>query len=66
LQEWEREFPGRVETIFTALRNVVPSHLADTNAFDFAGLSNTSAIADKKMLAELSGEEWLEQEISAS
>jgi len=38
LQDWEREFPGRSETIFSSLRNVVPAHLADTQAFDFIGL----------------------------
>ena len=38
LAEWEREFPGRTESIFSALRNVEPAHLADPRQFDFAGL----------------------------
>jgi tRNA 2-thiocytidine biosynthesis protein TtcA len=38
LADWEREFPGRTESIFSALRNVEPAHLADTRRFDFAGL----------------------------
>ncbi|HEY0767608.1 MAG TPA: tRNA 2-thiocytidine(32) synthetase TtcA [Steroidobacteraceae bacterium] len=38
LAAWEREFPGRTESIFSALRNVEPEHLADTRRFDFAGL----------------------------
>ncbi|WP_037585900.1 tRNA 2-thiocytidine(32) synthetase TtcA [Stenoxybacter acetivorans] len=38
LQEWDKQFPGRVETMFTALQNVIPSHLADTDLFDFADL----------------------------
>jgi tRNA 2-thiocytidine biosynthesis protein TtcA len=38
LAEWEREHPGRTESLLTALRNVEPAHLADTNLFDFAGL----------------------------
>jgi tRNA 2-thiocytidine biosynthesis protein TtcA len=38
LAGWEREFPGRVQNIFAALRNVVPTHLADTRLHDFAGL----------------------------
>lgn len=38
LAEWEREHPGRVETIFSSLRNVEPDHLADPKLFDFAGL----------------------------
>ena len=32
------QYPGRTETIFSALCNVTPSHLADPAAFDFAGL----------------------------
>jgi tRNA 2-thiocytidine biosynthesis protein TtcA len=38
LQAWEREYPGRTESIFLALRSVEPSHLADTSLFDFAAL----------------------------
>ena len=38
LADWEREFPGRTETIFSAMRNVAMSHLADPTSFDFAGL----------------------------
>jgi tRNA 2-thiocytidine biosynthesis protein TtcA len=38
LADWEREYPGRTETIFSALGNVAPSHLADPAAFDFGGL----------------------------
>lgn len=38
LRQWERQFPGRVENIFAAMRNVAPSHLADTTLFDFVGL----------------------------
>ena len=41
LAEWERRFPGRVETIFRALANGVPSHLLDRSLFDFAGLAPT-------------------------
>ncbi len=38
LREWENRFPGRIESIFRAIQNVSPSHLADTGLFDFAGL----------------------------
>ena len=58
LQEWERDYPGRTETIFSALRNVTPSHLADVAAFDFAALRVAQAPA-----AVMDGEEWFEQEI---
>ena len=39
LREWEREFPGRTETIFKSLNNVSPSQLADRALFDFETLS---------------------------
>ena len=38
LQQWDKQHPGRIESMFSALQNVVPSHLADTELFDFAGL----------------------------
>ena len=38
LAAWEREFPGRTESIFSALRNVETAHLADPKNFDFKGL----------------------------
>ena len=38
LASWERENPGRVDTIFAAISNVAPSQLADTELFDFASL----------------------------
>ena len=41
LADWDRRFPGRIETMARALRNVVPSHLADPALHDFAGLVAT-------------------------
>ena len=41
LREWEKQYPGRTETMFTALQNVVPSHLMDANLFDFKGVKAT-------------------------
>ena len=38
LAEWEKEYPGRTESIFSALRNVETAHLADPRRFDFTGL----------------------------
>ncbi len=38
LREWEQRYPGRTEAIFSSLRNVVPSHLADTALFDFGSV----------------------------
>jgi len=45
LADWEREYPGRTETIFSALRNVSLSQLADPAAFDFAGLDALRRLA---------------------
>lgn len=41
LREWDKKHPGRVESIFSSLANVVPSHLLDRSQFDFAGLKIT-------------------------
>ena len=38
LQTWDRQFPGRLESIFTGLKNIAPSQLADTELFDFVNL----------------------------
>ena len=41
LKEWEKQYPGRAETMFTALKNVVPSHLMDSKLHDFKNLKTT-------------------------
>ena len=41
LRDWEKRFPGRVESVFSSLTRVVPSHLMDRGLFDFAGLAPT-------------------------
>ena len=38
LNEWERRTPGRKQVIFRSLMNTRPSHLLDTNLFDFVNL----------------------------
>ena len=47
LAEWEREYPGRTEAIFSSLRNVVPSHLADVGLHDFAALAPGTGAPDE-------------------
>ena len=44
LAEWDAEHPGRIESIFTAMQNVVPSHLADADLFDFKNLQTGEVI----------------------
>ena len=41
LREWEKKFPGRVETMLNAIGNVKPSHLLDRGVFDFAAVVAT-------------------------
>ena len=50
LLEWEREFPGRTESIASALRNVELEHLGDPRHFDFAGLDarRTAAMSERE------------------
>ena len=38
LKQWEKQFPGRIETIFRSLQHVAPSQLADRELFDFVNL----------------------------
>jgi tRNA 2-thiocytidine biosynthesis protein TtcA len=46
LQEWDKKHPGRLENMFNALQNVVPSHLADGTLHDFRGLTATGVASD--------------------
>ncbi|MBS0510209.1 MAG: tRNA 2-thiocytidine(32) synthetase TtcA [Proteobacteria bacterium] len=46
LQGWARDYPGRIESLATSLRNVVPSHLADAKLFDFVGLTRQTRVEE--------------------
>ncbi|MFS2208334.1 tRNA 2-thiocytidine(32) synthetase TtcA [Variovorax sp. Varisp36] len=46
LREWDKKYPGRVENMFTAMQNVVPSHLLDGTQHDFKGLKATGVAND--------------------
>lgn len=41
LNEWSKKYPGRIQTMFRAMQNVVPSHLMDTKQFDFFNVQST-------------------------
>jgi len=60
LKSWDKQFPGRLETIFTSLQNIAPSQLADPKLFDFAGLKLTRR-TDEPMLYDSVGLEVLAQ-----
>ena len=44
MAEWDARYPGRTESVFTAMQNIVPSHLADTGMFGFGDLRVGSAL----------------------
>lgn len=46
LRDWERQHPGRLQNMFSALQNVVPSHLADAAHYDFKHLKVTGVPSD--------------------
>ncbi|GDY26045.1 tRNA 2-thiocytidine biosynthesis protein TtcA [Agarivorans sp. Toyoura001] len=46
LNDWEKRFPGRVESMFRSVQNVVPSHLLDHQQFDFKSINRDSGIID--------------------
>jgi len=50
MQDWDRRFPGRTESVFTAMQSVVPSHLADNNLFNFREL-NLETVVDEGDIA---------------
>jgi tRNA 2-thiocytidine biosynthesis protein TtcA len=45
LEQWDREFPGRLETIFSSIQNVAPSHLVDNSLFDFKSLEQKVVVS---------------------
>lgn len=53
LAEWERNWPGRIESIFSSICNASASHLADPDLFDFAGLEALRAAAAGAMEVDI-------------
>ncbi len=45
LRDWELRYPGRSESIFRALGELIPSHLLDRKLFDFGGVRKTGSAA---------------------
>lgn len=43
MQQWDKNFPGRLETMFRSIQNVQLSHLADPTRYDFSGLKVSGA-----------------------
>lgn len=58
LHSWEKQYPGRTETLFSAIKNVSPSQLADTTLFNFTDLH-----ANKNLASEAQGDSCASVEI---
>lgn len=59
LNEWNEQSPGRIESMFTAMKNVVPSHLCDSTLFDFKSINSDSEVINGGDIA-FDKEEFLE------
>ena len=59
LRDWEKRFPGRIESIFRSIQNVAPSHLLDRNLFDFTGVT-ADGVADLEGDKAFDAEEYVE------
>ncbi|RHW76998.1 tRNA 2-thiocytidine(32) synthetase TtcA [Colwellia sp. RSH04] len=46
LNEWNEQSPGRIESMFTAMKNIVPSHLCDSQLFNFKEINSDSGIVN--------------------
>ncbi len=60
LTGWDKQFPGRLETIFSSLQNISPSQMADTQLFDFVGLRQ-GELEGQRTVSDEAGLEILER-----
>ncbi|MGD0958673.1 MAG: tRNA 2-thiocytidine(32) synthetase TtcA [Methylomonas sp.] len=58
---WDKQFPGRLESIFASLQNIAPSQLADTGLFDFANLRRDPDAQPSNVPGEALGLDILER-----
>jgi tRNA 2-thiocytidine biosynthesis protein TtcA len=47
LNQWDAQYPGRIQSIFTAMQNVKPSHLLDGGIFDFRNLNLSNCAVEE-------------------
>jgi tRNA 2-thiocytidine biosynthesis protein TtcA len=45
IREWEKQYPGRIENMFSAMGNITLSHMMDRNLYPFATIKPTG-VAD--------------------
>ena len=58
LRDWQKQYPGRIESMFGALQNIVPSHLMDSKRHDFKNI-RTTGIADPQGDKAFDDEEFM-------
>ena len=56
LRDWQTQYPGRIENMFSALQNIVPSHLMDSRRHNFKGIKTTG-------VAEPEGDKGFDAEV---
>ena len=49
LSNWDKKYPGRSESIFTALKNVSPTHMLDPKLFNFKELTEIMPLEDAEL-----------------
>jgi tRNA 2-thiocytidine biosynthesis protein TtcA len=59
LRDWDKKFPGRIESIFRSIQNVAPSHLLDRKLFDFTDVK-ANGIANLEGDKGFDAEEFVE------
>jgi tRNA 2-thiocytidine biosynthesis protein TtcA len=59
LRDWDKKFPGRIESIFRSIQNVAPSHLLDRKLFDFTDVK-ANGIANLEGDKAFDAEEFVE------
>lgn len=57
LNAWEKEQPGRINNIFRALTNVEPSHLCDTDLYDFKNLTSAQLEDEDPLFGDIAQKE---------
>ncbi|MBU3537563.1 tRNA 2-thiocytidine(32) synthetase TtcA [Polynucleobacter sp. UK-Gri1-W3] len=59
LRDWEKKHPGRVENVFRSMHHIVPSHLMDSEAFDFKNLEISTELSG--IAARSSGDKAIDE-----
>ena len=59
LHDWEKKYPGRVENLFRSMHHIVPSHLMDSEAFDFQNLEISTELSG--VAARSSGDKAIDE-----